>query len=279
MSLPTNYNISTSSGNIKNLPCQNKADTTHVFCCEDSIDGILTAIYKAWEYGTSCTDVKIKSNLNYSLFEEYIYSDADTQLAFKVAKSIQNKLSDEVYNYVYNTCLSCYEDKTSVVYAFLRKAFKVGKNIVNYLNDETVCRIFEITRNVRNEAHHTLEFCRFEELENGVLCCRVDPMNNVVPLISAHFADRLHCENWIILDVNRKLASVHSAHHGYIITNSINESMLNDFSKPSENELEFQKLWKNFFNTIAIKERTNKDLQRNLMPLRFRHFMTAEKEN
>lgn len=251
----------------------------YIFCCEDSIDAIFTAIYKAWEYGTSCTDVRVDSNMNYSLFEDYINIEADISTAIKVATSIQRKLSDIIYNYVYNTCLSCEPDKASIAYHFLQKAFKTGKNIIYNLNDDTVCQTFEISRKVNNESHHTLEFCRFEELSNGVLFCRIDPHNNVLPIICPHFADRLHCENWVIYDVNRHTAALHTAYHGYIITNSLNPASVKEFLKPSKQESELQMLWKTFFNTIAIKERTNKSLQRSLMPLRFRRFMSAENED
>ena len=41
----------------------------------------------------------------------------------------------------------------------------------------------------------------------------------------------------------------------------------------SEDEKDMQKLWKLFVDTIAIKERKNRDLQRQLLPLWFRKYM------
>ena len=38
-------------------------------------------------------------------------------------------------------------------------------------------------------------------------------------------------------------------------------------------EKEWQKLWKVFVDTIAIKERMNRNLQRQMLPLHFRKFM------
>ena len=34
------------------------AEERMIFRCEDSVDGIFTAIYKAWEYGTSRSSVE-----------------------------------------------------------------------------------------------------------------------------------------------------------------------------------------------------------------------------
>ena len=41
----------------------------------------------------------------------------------------------------------------------------------------------------------------------------------------------------------------------------------------SEDEKQLQKLWKLFVDTIAIKERVNPKLQRQMLPLRFRKYM------
>lgn len=249
---------------------------TITFLCEDTVDGIFTAIYLAWQEGTSHTDVKVQCEDTYSLFTEYVYVDTDPSLARKVASSIRKKLSEEVYEYTYLTALSCDTNKASYIYHFLIKAFRVGKDIVNYLHDESVMKVFELCRNIRNESHRYIEFIRFEESQNNILRCRIAPKNNVVPLTAPHFADRLHNENWIILDTKRNFAAVHRAGAGYIFTNDITEEILMENTVLSEKELEYQKLWKSFFNTIAIKERYNPNLQRNLMPLHYRTYMNLQ---
>ena len=53
-----------------------------VYLCDNSIEGIFSAIYKAWEAGTSHTDVRCADVVsNYSLFENYINIRTD-QIAF-----------------------------------------------------------------------------------------------------------------------------------------------------------------------------------------------------
>ena len=41
----------------------------------------------------------------------------------------------------------------------------------------------------------------------------------------------------------------------------------------SAEEESMQKLWKLFVDTIAVKERINRDLQRQMLPLRYRKYM------
>lgn len=243
-----------------------------IYLCEDTIDGIFSAIYRAWEAGTSHTDVRVGVNNSPSLFEEYVNSPTDTSLAEKVRTSIINKLSEEVYSYVYQAALSFDEAKASVIYHFLQKAFRTGPRIMDCLQDCDVCRIFELSRFVGREAHKYLGFVRFEELENGVLAGRINPRSNVVPILAEHFADRLHNENWILLDTVRNLAAVHVAGKGYLLHLGITEETLQSFSLSAQ-EKDYRRLWNRFFDTIAIQERTNPDLQRNMMPLRYRTYM------
>lgn len=79
------------------------------------------------------------------------------------------------------------------------------------LHDDDVLKIFNIDKQVGRESHSFLEFVRFEELANSVLVSRIEPKSNIIPLISEHFADRLNCENWIILDTGRNFAAIHEA--------------------------------------------------------------------
>lgn len=271
-------NYSPSSRSVR-PPSTSRPDTSMrtIYLCDDTVDSIFTAIYLAWSAGTSHTDVRVRSDETRSFLEQYEETRTEPVLAMKVARSILQKLSGEVYNAVYHACLSEDGGKASCVYRFLRKAFRTGPGIIDCLYDEDVLKIFQLSRTVQNEAHHYLEFVRFEELENGVLASRICPRANVVPLVMEHFCDRLFNENWIILDTVRNLAAVHSAHGSCVLSSDITEEQLLSFSGLSEKEQQFQALWKRFFDTIAIEERINPDLQRSLMPLRFRKYMQAER--
>lgn len=244
-----------------------------VYVCEDTVDGIFTAIYKAWENGISKTMVEVRDCSTMSFLYEYIDVKTDTCLSFKVAETIQKKLSGEVYSYIFQTALSDNCDKAQLIYQFLIKAFKMGPSILQYLQDEDVSSIFKISRRVSNEAHKYLGFVRFEELENGVLIARINPLSNVIPLIAEHFCDRLLNENWVILDTRRNYSAIHKRGLGFVLSDAITEKDLLLFSKKSMQEELYKSLWENFFQTIAIKERENFNLQRNMMPLRYRKYM------
>ena len=76
-----------------------------VYLCDNSIEGIFSAIYKAWEAGTSHTDVRCADVVsNYSLFENYINIRTDLTLSDKVANTIKLKLSNDIYEMIFTVC-------------------------------------------------------------------------------------------------------------------------------------------------------------------------------
>lgn len=248
----------------------------NILLCEDTIDGIFTAIYKAWEMGTSKTIVQVAGNNELLLFAKYINVDTDEVLANKVANSIKQKISDRAYSYIYQAALSNDIDKAQSIYRFLVKGFRIGSRIVDCLQDNDVCTVFEMSRFVGREAHNYLGFVRFEELSNGVLMSKINPKSNVIPIIADHFSDRFRNEDWVIVDTNRNFAALHRHGIGHILISDISEEQVNSFSNVSDKELEFQQLWQCFFSTIAIKERANKKQQNLMMPYRYRKYMKVE---
>lgn len=248
-----------------------------IFLCEDTPEGIFTGIYKAWEMGVNETGVEVEGYQTMSLFAQYEQIETDWELAQKVVRSVKAKISPHVYEQIYRAALSIEEDKAQTIFQYMRKAFRMGERIVDALGDKDVLGVFEMDRQVAREAHYYLEFLRFEELDTGILLARINPKCHVLPLIVEHFADRLWLENWIILDTGRGLSSVHMAQKGYFFTNDITESSLESLPR-SQNEQEMDKLWKCFFRSIAIGERRNDVLQRQMLPLRYRKYMNEMKQ-
>lgn len=260
--------------NPKNMTA---CDKKIIYLCDDTVDGIFTAIYFAWSFGTSKTDVRVRCSSTLSFFEEYKDISTDYDIASKVSRSIITKLSYDIYTFVYYACLSNDPEKGSYIYRFLIKAFKKGPRIIDFIQDFHVSKVFELSRKVSREACYYREFIRFEELSNGVLRAKISPQYNISHLLTDHFSDRFNCEDWIILDTLRNSAIIHKKYKAAILAGGITEKQLDEFCEISEKESDFQALWERFFDTIAIEERINTNLQRNNMPLHFRKYMNAEK--
>lgn len=249
-----------------------------IFLCENSIDGIFTAIYQAWSSGFGHANVKIEEKCekdnytNIELFSEYICVHTDYEKAIKVSRSIKKKISEEAYEMICRVALSNYQGKGDLIYRFLILGFHVGGSIVNHLSNEVVNRMFKIDRFVGNEVHHLLGFVRFSQQENNILTSVIHPKNNVLTLIVPHFADRLPLEKFAIIDKNRNTCALHLPQKPWILVDAFDaDSMGEEFNLDRYDE--YKDLWKIFFDSIAIKERINPKLQRNNIPLRFRDDM------
>lgn len=81
----------------------------------------------------------------------------------------------------------------------------------------------------------------------------------------------------MIYDEGRNLLGVHPASGEWYLARGVklDRSMLND----SDEEKKYRELFRFFCHKIAIKERKNLNLQRNMLPLRFREFMVEFGEN
>lgn len=253
-----------------------------IYLCDNSIDGIFTAIYQAWSsrYGHSNIKIEVKSEdskySNMELFSEYIVVDTNLELATKVSDSIKTKISEEVFEILCRVAYSEYLGKADLIYRFLILGFSVGSSIMEHLSNEVVNKVFRVSKNVNREAYHFIEFIRFSEQENGLLTSVIHPKNHVLTIVTPHFADRFPRERFLIYDENRKLASFHVPGNPWILA-QVPELDQNDLDKISFVEDEYRDLWKTFFNNIAIKERINPKLQRNNLPLYFRRDMTEFK--
>lgn len=251
-----------------------KEKIKHVYLCEDSIEGVFTAIYKAWAsgYGHANNRIQIEGEWERELFCQYITVEPDANLSLQVTNSIRKKIGAEAYRYVYHMVISNLKDKADICYRFMILGFHYGPKVLDYLSNEYVSSICKTYRKVSMEAHHYKGFVRFSELSNQVLCSRIRPDHNIITLLAPHFADRLPMENWMMIDEGRELAAVHPAGKAWFLL-SIKEMDRGFLSEITEKEVKMQEVWNTFVDSIGIQERKNLKLQKNLCPLRYREFM------
>lgn len=254
-------------------------ETKRIYLCDNSIDGIFTAIYMAWSSRLGHANIKIEEKSegskfsNIELFAEYSVVDTDNELAGKVGKSIREKISVEAYEICCRVALSDYTEKADLIYRFLILGFATGSTIMEHLSNKVVNMMFRVNKNVSNETHHLLGFIRFSEQENGLLTSIIHPKNNVLSLVTPHFVERLPRERFMIYDGNRKLAALHLPYSPWIIAEvpDIDQDRVREISVYED---QYRDMWITFFSHISIKERENKRLQQNNLPLRFRNDMT-----
>lgn len=252
-------------------------DKKYIYRCEDSAEGIFTAIYDAWASGHRYEENRIEiRNGEWEetlLFADYIDVVPDAEKSAKVQRSVRLRISGEAYEMVMKAVLSQEEGKGEIIYRFLIYAYREGAKACRSYGNPWTMKLFEMVRGYDNEAHHLKGFLRFDEQENGVLLARYAPKNNVMGDLMEHFSDRLNTESFMIFDEKRRLAGVHKSSMSWFVYR-LNEEEYRSFAARAETEDSFVKLWQVFHSRLSIAERENLLLQRNNLPLRFRPYMT-----
>ena len=245
--------------------------------CEDSMEGIFTGIYEAYllKKPHEHIHISIEEEENYRLFAVYQQCVPDEIKAAKVARTMIREFGEEAYLAVCRAIASTQADKGEAIYKTIVAGFsmKNRKQLMGNLKNPYIHRVFELARFAGNESHFHVEFLRFQELASGMLYAKIGPKNNILTFIVPHFADRLPLENFVIHDEVRNLFAVHPAKQDWYLVSGKEDWELQSkcFSVGEE---KYSELFSQFFHTIAIKERKNLDLQRNMLPLRYRKYMT-----
>lgn len=251
-----------------------------VYQCEDSIDGILSAVYEAGISGYGHDYIKIEPQrkgeaANIILFSEYVTVTTDEKKRDSVIDAVRSKISYEAYIYVMHAASSNFMDRGDAIYQFVTYGFSMGQKVCGAVQIPCVKRIFEISRAYGNEAHYYLEFLRFQEIskEPSLLLAVIEPRHQIIPMVTDHFADRFPSEWFIIYDKTHREASFHNADGNWEVR-ILSKDEADKLEELTEEQEEYVDLWKTFFENIAIVERKNKNLQRNMLPLHYRKHMT-----
>ncbi len=254
----------------------------YVFICDYGFAEQMCCIYDAWVMALKegHDNVRLmRGPVNQlSILDEYIYVERDDIKYQKVINSIKQKISWEAYMYVYYASLSADDGALDAIYRFLIKGFRAGGCIVNQHTDADVSRLIKIKLNVANEAHHFIEFVRFNSINNRLYISHIEPVNDVTAIVADHFEDRMPSEHWIIIDDIRKYGVVHTADGGSYIRWFTDE----EFEQLKKTELyedKYTDMWRTFFDAISIKQRYNPRCQNTLMPKRKRKHMTEFVQN
>lgn len=251
-----------------------------IYVCEDSLTGIFSGIYEVWKRKMTAeeADLEVGDSFERRLFCEYIFCKAEERKALAVIRMIQKNLGVDVYEKISYALLSADRRKAEMVFRAMLEAKKLSRKdrLMEHLGNEAVRAVFGMYRQVANEAHHYKGFVRFRELKNKTLFAKIEPKHAVLPCIAEHFADRFPQENWVIYDKTHEVFLIHEKGKRYYFLQQYmcmkgdSGSAQNIAGGFSEEEMDYEALWKEFVQSISVAERENRALQNQNLPLRFR---------
>lgn len=232
---------------------------------DGSFDGFLSAVFTSY-YGTEkpCSISRSMSDISYQtrLFRGLIIETSKEQ-ADRVYHSILKNFSKKSLRYIYYTFLSEIPGMEMKILYYLKLGWKIGRKIDDLVTEPGVRWIHETARKVSREKHRFLGLIRFIEMD-GFYYAPFEPDFNILELLADHFAGRLTGESWILHDRKRGKAVLFNRRF-WILTNKFVPPEI----EVSVKEETFQTLWRQYFRSTWIRERTSKDLQRQFMPEKY----------
>ena len=234
---------------------------------DGSFEGFLSLVYEV--YYKKLKPIKIYKTLpNEMIFEEILELNTSKDNAIKVLNAIKTKFPKELIQRILNIFMCDSKEFELYLLEYIIIGFKETKQLYN-INNSCVFYLNSLEKELFRNVHKLTGFVRFEELEDGTLYAKVESKFNVVYFLGKHFLKRFNNQNFIIHDLNRKLAFVKMQNDF-----SVQEVAFFDEPNYSSNEQKFQKLWKSFFSAVTIKERINPKLQTQMVPLLYRTYMS-----
>jgi len=236
-----------------------------VFLYDSTFYGLLTIVFDSYCANKIPVKICAEEEYEYNILDKICYIETDQAKAKRISEGIIKNISFDTLSTAHMAFLSGQKNKELTILKFLLAGFKLGPKINNMMTIDYVMDTMKLNRNTGFEAHRLKGLVKFRCINNNLYYAPIHPDNNVIEIVGEHFVRRLANQNFILHDKNRNIAFTYNTKEYSIIQVSA------DFHIPdySEEEKLYQTLWKTFFKTIAIKERTNKRLQMQYMPKKY----------
>ena len=194
--------------------------------------------------------------------------ETDQARAVRVWKGICRNISPAAGELARRAFLTCLPEREVRIWQFLRYGFERGSAVMADLGDMRVNLLRGAVHHLDSEAHLYKGFVRFSD-QNGVLVAVIEPKNRVLPVLRTHFTARLNTECFLIYDATHHEALMYRPRQWAIVPAEHFQA-----GAPDERERQYRRLWRTFFETVAIEARTNPRCQNTNLPKRFRAMMT-----
>lgn len=232
-----------------------------IYIYDNSFYGLLSTIFEC--FNTKSIPLNITINETNNFLNNYITISTNEVHAKRVYNGILNNISYSCLRFIYNAFLSNSTQKELLILHYLIIGFEIGPKVDNLLNEKAIREVQQISKRVFGEAHRLSGLLRFIEIGHNTFYSKIHPDNNVIEILGNHFIKRFPTQNFIIHDKNRNIAFLYNT-KTYIIIDASEIPITT-----TKEEAFYQDLWKIFYNSISIKERTNPRLQMQYMPKKY----------
>lgn len=246
-----------------------------VFQYDRTFEGVLTCVFEAYS-GKLFPERLIGYGEPTPMFTENIRRIMTCpKKAARVWKGMEKKVLKRAVNMLFHVWLSELSGSDELLFRAICKIFDSEHAPTTDFSDRDMLEVHQIALKVSREAERTRQFVRFQKAGDGTYFASVEPDHNTLPLSLSYFKDRFADQRWLIYDTKRNYGYYYDLQkvteiilpEGVLTDGHLNEKLI------AEGEKDFQRLWRSYFKSLAIRERINPKLQRQHMPRRYWKYM------
>lgn len=249
------------------------------FIYDGTFEGILCCVFDAYirkEFPLQVYDCEKPL-----LFADIHRVITDTEKSERILQGLQKRLSKYAVEMLFSCFLAEQEEVNNALFRYMCKAFRSEKSIEMNFADDDVLFLSKIYKKVKNEAERMRQFVRFQKTADGMYFAYFEPIYNVLPCVSEFFEERFADQQWIIYDAKRKYALFYDLHKTETVSfvnlnvNPDTGDLADELKSTDQND--FEQMWREYLQSVTIRQRINPKLQRQHMPKRFWKFLTEKK--
>lgn len=240
-----------------------------IYDFDGSFEGLLTALYQSSIRKEKPDQILPRQGLEVNWLDQYVTIETDLAAAEKVVRSIRSRISEQAYEHILHVFQTERPERGFWIDRYVRLGFKFGPSVDDHLQEDIIRTVNEQSRRVSREVHRMTGLIRFIRSSSGIYYAKYEPDHNITMFLAPHFADRLADQSWIIHDIRRGIAALYNKKE-WILTDSVPAAL----ASWTDCDDAFEDIWRTYHRQIAITERTNPRLQKNLMPLRYWKHLT-----
>ncbi|MBQ8658166.1 MAG: TIGR03915 family putative DNA repair protein [Clostridia bacterium] len=240
----------------------------NLYYVDGSPECFFTAVFEAWKDGNAY--LFSQPNIQTGLGDSWHDVTPDPAKAARVVKKLA--ALDSRAPYEIDCILRSFSDeKEQIAFEYIRLLVQGGVPVRERLSEPVARRAIELQQKVGAETHNLKGFLRFQETQGGVFYAPCAPDHDIVDLLMPHFVSRFKTVAFVIHDTKRHVAGIYDGRTWRLCATPKNAELI-----LTEQEDGFSRLWKQYYNQVAIPERKNTRQMKAYMPVRYWKFMTEK---
>ncbi|MCJ8146078.1 TIGR03915 family putative DNA repair protein [Acinetobacter sp. A3.8] len=269
-----------------------------IYCFDGTLTGLLCCVFRAFQFREYQVEIHAfdthqnttaRHSLQDNLFNVSIEVASQDVHAQRVWNALKNKLSNNALRQLYYAFLAENTDAYQHIFNYCIYIFRHAQtqqihSLEKNYTHPSVLAIAQWAKKVGREKHRMEAFVRFKKSSDGLFLSLIAPDFNVLPLIQRHFRNRYQDQRWLIYDEKRHFGIYYDLDQVQEVDLSAqtidaqkevggSQQFLIDLD---DQEVLYDQLWKDYFQSINIKERQNIKLHVQCVPKRYWRYLNEK---